>query len=973
VILKNNIVNCQLSIVLQPSMLHSSTTMASSELHGPLLPDCEKALHEVFYQNVMKYPDVVALVSTQQASTLYGIQTPLVASAEHEKDYLRWTYQDLNCAIQRFVIGLRSRGLKKGDLLVILMPNTAEYVIATWAAYCIGCAYVPINPKGLSNAREMRHMLQTAKKGCQSDFMAIIAGTSDMCTRIEELTSEFPGIRILVEGDVDGWIMFKELMQNPAAELQQSLRRDCHPEPSDRTIFFTSGTTSLPKGCIMPSAYGFAAALWWRQSSVPMMPGDRVLFTLPNNHGFGWLCIMCPFLNAATVVLPGPRFIAEYVIKAIQAERVNHAGLVPTMVHALGNTSLVTEKLSSLRRIVMGGSPPTEEVIRICLDILGASGVENLYGMTEGILVSSGVVSQISDLIKDGDVSIGTPLPGMSVRIYVKGSKMLARAGESGEMHFSGPSLINGYIGGADGNFYHEADGCPWFCTGDKAFVGSDNRLYLIGRYKDTIIRGGENIEPSAIEAVLGQIPGISVFNPQIVRAPDNVAGEVPIVVLNQEVDDYTANKLKDTVLSQMGDLYVPADVISIQTLGQEEYPKTMAGKVQKTKLEDLVRRYWERQHIRRDYSIDGPIAGPQVMESLCIAIEKEKRISINFSLRMIELGIDSILSIAILKRVQVETGVSLPSSLFFTQATVGAIYQQISSISDIEEFLHFSPIMEDGPSDLCFSVLLQGTPRAGVPSLFLTPPGSGNAFVYRTLPKFFNEYAVYSFGSPFLMTKSESSWTIEETATIYANTILSIDPFGPYILGGWSMGTATAYETAYQLHERGKQVLGIIMLDLALPRPAPKIPEATVELFEMMGVFPPIRREGKPDVEIPAFRKKHRVAAYYAKMRYVPRPFNTSGNATRPRIFVIWAGHGDHDRMAAMVLEAINIVENKGLETELKMSDDWLQVPREAFDAGGWDEMVGPEYVEWGIVEDADHDTLIESEELVSLAPYTP
>lgn len=947
--------------------------MAPSELHGPPLPESDTTLDGVFYQNVVKYPDAVALISTQQSSTLYGIPSLAIDGAKREADYLRWTYRDLNRAIQRLVTGLQSRGLKKGDPLVIFMPNTAEYVIATWAAYRIGCAYVPINPKGLSNAREMRHMLHTATKGCQSDFLGIIAGTSDMCERIEELTSELNCMRILVEGQVDGWTPFEELMQNPPPDSQQSLCRDHHSELSDRTIFFTSGTTSLPKGCLMPSAYGFSAAACWRQSSVPMLPGDRVLFTLPNNHGFGWLCIISGFLNASTVVLPGPRFTPEAVTNAIREEQVSHAGLVPTMLHALSNIPLASGKLSSLRRIVMGGSPPTEEVIKICLNTLGASGVENLYGMTEGILVSSGVVSQARDIIKGRDISIGTPLPGMTARVYGKDSKAPTEAGEAGEIHFSGPSLIKGYIGGADDSFYDGEDGRLWFRTGDKAFIGSDNRLYLVGRYKDTIIRGGENIEPSAIEAVLGQIPDINVLQPQIVRAPDNIAGEVPIVVVNQEVDDYTANRFKDIVLAQMGNLYVPADVISIQALGHETYPTTMAGKVQKTKLEDLVKTLWEREQTQDGHSIDGPISGPQVMQSLCMAIEKELGHPIDLSVPMIGLGVDSILSIAILKRVQRETGVSLPSSLFFTQATVGAIFQQISSISDTADFLNFTPVMEDAPSNICFSVLLQGTPRPGIPSLFLTPPGSGNAFVFRTLPKFSNDCAVYSFGSPFLMTKSESSWTVEETATIYANTIRSIDPEGPYILGGWSMGTATAYETSYQLHEQGKQVLGIIMLDLALPRPPPEIPEATVDLFEMMGLFPPIRHEGKPDVEIPAFRKKHRVAAYYAKMKYVPRPFNTSGNASRPRIFVIWAGHGDHDRMVASVHEAMDLAKKVGPGTKMKLSDDWLQVPRESFDAGGWDEMVGPENVEWAIVEDADHDTLIESEELVSLASLNP
>ncbi|KAF9889283.1 hypothetical protein FE257_007391 [Aspergillus nanangensis] len=942
--------------------------MPPVELHGSPLPDPDATLHEVFCQNVVKYPDAVALVSTQQASTLYGIPSRSIDNTKDEANYLRWTYRDLSRAIQRLVSGLQSRGLKKGDPLVILMPNTAEYVIATWAAYQMGCAYVPLNPKGLSNLREMRHMLQAAKTGSPSNLLGIIAGASDMCAQLEELTSGLNCLRVLVEGKMKEWTPFKELMQNPASDIRQNLCADHHHHSgiSDRTIFFTSGTTSLPKGCVLPSAYAFAATMRWRQSDVPMLPADRVLFTLPNNHGFGWVCIMSAFLNAATVVLPGQRFSPEAVAKAIREEQVSHAGLVPTMLHALSNIPLASRNMSSLRRIVMGGSSPTEEVIRVGLDTLGASGVENLYGMTEGILVSSGVVSQPSDLIKEGHVSIGTPLPGMSVRIYAQDSKVPAGVGEVGEMHFSGPSLINKYIGGADDdNFYNGEDGRPWFRTGDKAFIGNDNRLYLIGRYKDTIIRGGENIEPSAIEAVLGQIPEINALQPQIVRASSDIAGEVPIAVVNQNIDTSTADRLKEAILERMGDLYVPADVIPIQELGHETYPTTMAGKVQKAKLEDLVRIHWERQHAQEDRSIDGPISGPQVMQSLCMAIEKEKGHPIDVSLRMIELGVDSIMSIVILKRVQIETGVSLPSSLFFTQATVGAICQQISSVSDTADFADFTPVMEDGPPNICFSVLLQGTPRPGVPSLFLAPPGSGNAFVYRTLPKFADNRAVYSFGSPFLMTKSESSWTIEETAAIYANTIRSIDPQGPYILGGWSMGTATAYETAYQLHEQGKQVLGIFMLDLALPRPPPTIPEATVELFEMMGVFPPIRREGKPDVEVPGFRRRHRVAAYYAKMKYKPLPLKTS---RRPRIFVIWAGHGDHDRMADMVVEAMDLLKIQGPGTKMKLSDDWLQAPRECFDAGGWDELVGSEYVDWGIVEDADHDTLIESEEIVPL-----
>ncbi|OJI96679.1 hypothetical protein ASPVEDRAFT_119100 [Aspergillus versicolor CBS 583.65] len=939
--------------------------MPPIDLHGPPLPNPDITLREVFNQNVLKYPDTVALVSTQQPPTLYGIPSKPLDSAKHEAHYLRWTYQGLNRAVQRFAAGLQSRGLKKGDPLVLLIPNTAEYVIATWAAYQIGCAYVPLNPKGLSNPTEMRHMLQIARKGCQSDFLGVIAGTSDMCAQIEELTSGLNCMRILVEGDMKkGWTPFKELMQNPASETL--CRDDDHhlSLSADQTIFFTSGTTSLPKGCDMSSTYGLAVAERWSQSDVPMMPGDRALFTLPNNHGFGWLCIIGPFLNAATVVLPGPRFSPEAVAKAIREEQVSHAGLVPTMLHALSNLPAASRNLSSLRRIVMGGSAPTEEVMRICLDTLGASGVENLYGMTEGILVSSGVVSQTSGIIKDGRVSIGTPLPGMSVRIYTKDSKAPAAVGEIGEMHFTGHSLINGYIGKVDDNFYSADDGRNWFRTGDKAFIGSDNRIYLVGRYKDTIIRGGENIEPSAIEAILGQIPELHVLQPQIVRAPDDVAGEVPVAVVNQEVEDSTANRLKAIVLERMGDIYVPAEVVPVQTLGHESYPTTMAGKVQKTKLEELVKVHWEkrRQHLQNSRRIDGPISGPQVMQSLCTILEKEKGHPINESVRMIELGVDSIMSITILKLVQLETGVSLPSSIFFTQATFGTICQQISEILDTADFADFTPAMEDPPIDQCFTVLIQGTPRPGVPSIYLTPPGSGNPLIYKTLPKFANDRAVYSFGSPFLMTKYETCWTVEQTAEIYTNTILKLDPQGPYILGGWSMGSATAYETAYRLQEHGKQVLGIFMFDLSLPRKPAYIPELTVELFQMMGAFAPIRREGLPDVEVPIFRKRHRVAAYYAKMNYVPRPFT---GPHRPRIFVIWAGRGDYERVTEMVVEATELLKREGPDTKIQVSQDWLQAPRKTFDAGGWDEMVGADYVEWGVVKDGDHDSIVEDKEL--------
>jgi acyl-CoA synthetase (AMP-forming)/AMP-acid ligase II len=172
------------------------------------------------------------------------------------------------------------------------------------------------------------------------------------------------------------------------------------------------------------------------------------------------------------------------------------------------------QKLSSLRRVVLAGAPPTEEVIKICLEHLGASGVENLYAMTEGILVSSGILGDSKAISIGRDVSIGAPLPGVKIRVCAENSRVPLPVGATGEVHFSGPSLINEYNGRAnDDTFYTADDGRRWFCTGGKAILDRDDRLYLVGRYKDTIIRGGENIEHLPLKPCLAKSPNFMSLN----------------------------------------------------------------------------------------------------------------------------------------------------------------------------------------------------------------------------------------------------------------------------------------------------------------------------------------------------------------------------------------------------------------------------------------------------------------------------
>ncbi|OJJ98286.1 hypothetical protein ASPACDRAFT_31198 [Aspergillus aculeatus ATCC 16872] len=950
-----------------------------SSLTGPplLFANSFPSLTQQFRQNVRDHPDTLALVGPHQPASLYTVQDEASSTTTPQKpsaEGLRWTYAQLDEKIERFATNLRRRGVGRGSLMVLFATNTAEYVVATWAAYRIGCVHVPLSPKCLGHEREAVHMLATAVGACQPDSVVVVAAAAAGLERVAELVR---GLQLQVEcclvaisaGEVgvrDGWVGFEELMH-----FTKPGGKDPHQQQQESSIFFTSGTTSLPKGCfVQPSAVPTTVARAWRASpNRPMLPGDRVAVVLPNNHAFGYMFLMAAFLNAATVVFPGEAFAPERLIETIRQERCTHTALVPTMLHALSGVAVTpAQKLHSLKRVVLAGAPPTEEVLRICLSHLGAQAVENFYGMTEGIVVSTDAAESVDEVISGRDVSIGRPLPGARVRVCAKGGRVPVAMGDVGEVHFSGPSLIDGYIGNRDDEkFYTGEDGRRWFCTGDKAVVGEDGRLYLVGRYNDTIIRGGENIEPAAIEAVLGKTAEFHVLEPQIVRAPDQVAGEVPVAVVRTDVDEQMARQLKDTVRTKMGALFVPAGVIPVSDLGLDDYPRTLAGKVQKSKLTELVEAYWtaQKSQARSRFGQETLESHPnlQLIESLLAAIASAKGEDIDPTMRMIDLGIDSITSIALLNQIRQETGVSLPSSLFFTPNTIGELIERLQSSTDPSSLLEIDSASQETPRE-CFSTLIQGTPKPGVPSLFMTPPGSGYAFSYEPLPKFANDLAVYALGSPFLMSKSDATWTVEEAAALYVKTIRKLQPEGPYLLGGWSMGAILAYEEAYQLRQQGQHVLGIINLDMPLPRPDPHVLEPTVKLLEIVGFYPAIRRAGKPDMEIPSYRRQHSLASVRAKLKYSPRPMRTASEDSTPvRIFVIWAGHGDPDRLPTVLVEADEILRRCGPETQARTSQEWLQTPRESMGPGGWAEMVGEENVECHVIDHAHHDTLMDPE----------
>ncbi|KAE8333053.1 acetyl-CoA synthetase-like protein [Aspergillus sergii] len=1034
-----------------------------SELHGDPLLHQPSSIGEDFDRSVRNYPLNLAIISTHQPSNLYGVQSVALNDAEyHRHPYLRWTYQDLDRCITRLTLSLASRGISKGTPFFTFLPNTVEYVMATFAAYRLGCIHTPINPRNLSNPAEVEHMIRTVNDNWQSEHIVILSSGADVLQQIDQLDLHMNRIRIAVDDAADGWISFKDFMVVPGFLPQLPHPSESRESSDDASVLFTSGTTALPKACLIRGKT-LLSTQHWSPNPAWVDPRDIIAVAIPNNHAFFILQAYSAWTHGATVVFPGPRFVPQVMIDTLQRERCTHTALVPTMVHALvGVKPSNGGKVGSLLGITLSAASISPTVVELCLNDLGAAGVHVHYGMTEGVNAQAPPITDVEATRHQGNLPVGRPARGAKIRICDPdgGTTPLAR-GTPGELHFAGPQLISGYIDLGYDKFYIGDDGNWWFPTGDQAVVDNEGRLYIVGRYKETIIRGGENIAPNAIEAVLHRYPTLQALQPQIVGAPDPIAGDVPVAIVNQEVGSDVTRQLKETVRANMGNMFVPVDVISLQTLGLDDYPKTMSGKIQKVKLAAIVREFrqtttpaqdksntpaleetikdlwaqmvgvdaslidatstvenwadsttlagarkaiwhemgrgvswsdWEAADtisaqvglIQRagpispssppssDSSSDGhsraitPISSPEacssgasVMASLMAsiaAITGTDMSNVDGEFRLADLGVDSITGLNVLNRVKKETGLELSTSIFFDTHTLGELAESIGAPA-----LSSLPNTSNTPEKrkLCFAKLLHGQPRPDTPSLYLFPPASGYPFSFANLSPFPDNRAVYTFGSPYLSSAAKSSWSVTDMAFAYIDKIRSLQPHGPYLLGGWSLGGIVSYEVAFHLRSQGEKIIGLIMFDSPVPKHVPNMPDPTFELFKLANILQPIVRDGKSYVETPLFRQAHIADTIRAVNRYQPRPIEASGSSEPLPIFIIWAMIGEDEKLLEKIAEAGELMEQYGPDTDRRVDDGWTFERRKVVGPGGWDQLVGVDNVDWRTVE-GDHEGIL-------------
>lgn len=601
-----------------------SLSYLSNECNGvsaQRIPEQLRLTNELFHESVTKWPDNIALVCAHQDANLYDIpsvpnpdfQGVDAIQNEERRPYLRWTFQNLKSGVDRLKTGLRSLGVRRGMPVVTFMPNCAEFVLTFWAAREMGLVIAPLNPRNLSNEDEIAHMLATITKGTGGQAPILIAFEQEhLESEPLKTVSSFVKIVVSTQGRQthSAGVLFGDLMSTREKNGYPDGSQH-HEQPTDDEILFTSGSTSRPKG--IKIQYPILSLGMYTFANTPgceTQPGDLWLALTPNNHGMGRGTLTTSMCFGAGTVYPSFYFSAEETADAMIRERITHAALVPTLVRlladAVGSRLRKTARGGSLLKTVfLSGAPPTRADIQECINILGIQAISSQYGMTEGPEAGTPAYSDWTKLFNDkGMLSVGIPRSRAAViKICAPDATGPDRPplplGTHGEIHYAGPERLprpNIYIGqpDTDDSCYTDGQGRRWLITGDRGVVGDDKQLYIIGRSKDMIIRGGENIAPAAIEATLAENPNLAHLSIQIVGAPDAIAGEVPVAVVATSAEELkqVAEEIHRTVAEKMGPICMPSQIIPLEALGVTEWPRSLTGKIRKIEVAELVHNF---------------------------------------------------------------------------------------------------------------------------------------------------------------------------------------------------------------------------------------------------------------------------------------------------------------------------------------------------------------------------------------------
>ncbi|MEV5482778.1 MULTISPECIES: AMP-binding protein [Streptomyces] len=516
-------------------------------------------------------------IGTDLARTLsrFGDREALVEVASGR----RWTYTELGRAVDEVALGLLAKGVTKGDRVGIWAPNCAEWVLVQYATAKIGAILVNVNPA--YRVHELAYVLRQA--GITVLVSATHHKTSDYRRMIEQVRAESPVLRDVVYIGDPTWggllAAGAAVPQSRLAECEQTLTAD---DPVN--IQYTSGTTGFPKGATL-SHHNILNNGYWVAETLAYTEHDRVCLPVPFYHCFGMVMgNLGATSHGACIVIPAPAFDAATTLQSVQDERCTSLYGVPTMFIAeLNHPDFGSYDLSSLRTGIMAGSPCPEEVMKRVVAEMHMAEVSICYGMTETSPVST--QTRREDDLAHRTETVGRVLPHIEVKVADPASGVTVPRGTPGELCTRGYSVMLGYWEEPE-RTAEVIDAARWMHTGDLAVMNDDGYVRIVGRIKDMIIRGGENVYPREIEEFLYSHPKIA--DVQVVGVPDEKYGEeiAACVILRDPEDPLTRDELARFCRSRLAHYKVPRHLDIV-----DAFPMTVSGKVRKVELRERLAR----------------------------------------------------------------------------------------------------------------------------------------------------------------------------------------------------------------------------------------------------------------------------------------------------------------------------------------------------------------------------------------------
>jgi len=492
----------------------------------------------------------------------------------------RWTYAELDRDVNALARGLMGAGIEKGDRVGVWSPNCAEWTIAQYASAKIGAILVNVNP----SYRTHEFSYAVNQSGLRLLISAESFKTSNYREMVEDTASKNATLARVVYIGTDDWeqlVSEGEGLPEDAVSARMAVLTPGEPI----NIQYTSGTTGYPKGATL-SHLNILNNGFFTTDLINFTAEDRLCIPVPFYHCFGMVMgnLGCT-THGATMVIPAPGFDAATTLRCVVEERCTGLYGVPTMFIAMQNDpSFADLDLSGLRTGVMAGSICPVEVMKRCVSDMHMAEVSIAYGMTETSPVSC--QTRADDDLDRRTATIGRVHPHVEIKIVDPATGETVERGEPGEFCTRGYSVMIGYwpLHDEEGQKMTaeaiDADG--WMHTGDLAEMRDDGYVQIVGRIKDMVIRGGENIYPREIEEFLYTHPDIE--DVQVIGVPDKRYGEelAAWVKLRAGANPLDEAKVREFASGKLAHYKIPRYVLLV-----DEFPMTVTGKIRKVQMRE--------------------------------------------------------------------------------------------------------------------------------------------------------------------------------------------------------------------------------------------------------------------------------------------------------------------------------------------------------------------------------------------------